>query len=67
MVVRAAIPNASSATAEVTPQGTLYSFYLPSGKGATLVFKNSAAKSCLLVVGAEPAPPLARILGGLIK
>ena len=45
----AAIPGASSAEVEVSPQGTTYNFYLPSGKAAVLVTSGKPNKPSHLI------------------
>ena len=50
VAIRAAIPNASSAKPEDSPQVTSYNFTLPSGRGATFLVPKRPGLPCRLVV-----------------
>ncbi len=50
VAIRAAIPNASSAKAEGSAQGTSYNFTLPSGRGATQIVPKQPGRPCHLAL-----------------
>ncbi len=50
----AAVPGASSAKVEITPQGTTYNFFLPSGKTAVLVPARKPNKPSHLIFEDKP-------------
>ena len=59
--IRAAIPGASSATAQPSTEATIYDFNLPSGKHATLVTLAGTTRATLVVQG-RPQPMWVRAL-----
>ncbi len=60
--IAAAIPGTSSAKVEVTPQGTTYNFYLPSGKAATFVTSGKPNKPSHLIFEDRPTAWWIRVL-----
>ena len=59
--ILAEIPGASSGKVDVTPQGTTYNFFLPSGKAATF-FTSRSGMSSRLLFDNKPSSWLTRML-----